>query len=291
MADQIGSFLCLMTIPFGVVNSFWHLIARHPHPRRYWFHLVNLVLAAFFVWLARSGSSWGASGALLFLRLWLPIVYYWWAYAWAGTTLHLFHERGFSFDRALITAEQRWFGNPSLWMARGKPRWLNELMNFSYWSYYLYTPVVGVALYAAGQNRRFEAMAMAVSLGYAVCYSIYPWYPLWGPRWALVSEDLLPAREQILDGYVFTAVMNRIMWSDTPHKGGAMPSAHSATCVIFMLWCWRIWGTEGAVVGGLVGAMMLVSTVYGRYHYAIDVIVGSAIGLLAVWGADLLVAG
>jgi len=84
-------------------------------------------------------------------------------------------------------------------------------------------------------------------------------------------------------------LMNRIMWSDTPHKGGAMPSAHSATCVIFIIWCARIWGPQGALIGGLVGLMMFISTVYGRYHYVIDVIVGTIIGLLAVGLADWLV--
>lgn len=293
MVFQAGTVLCLLTIPFGVVNSIYHLVARRPHPMRMRFHFINLALAALF-WVlagAGAGSAMGESWPLLAARLWLPIVYYWWAYAWAGPTLHLFYPQDFSFDRPLIAAEQRLFGNPSLWMARGKPAWLNEVMNFFYWSYYLYAPVLAIALWVAGDYQRFEAMTGAVCIGYAICYLTYPWYPLWGPRWALESEGLLPKSEQILDGYLFTGFMNRIMWSATPHKGGAMPSAHSATCVTFMVWCWRVWGMEGAIIGGFIGAMMFISTAYGRYHYVIDVIVGSAIGFLSIWLADVLILG
>ena len=293
MLAGAGSILCLMTIPFGVINSLWHVVARRPHPRRGLYHLINLAMAVFFYGLATYGAGTEIADAtpLVLARLWLPIFYYWWAYGWAGTTLHVMYPPEFSFDRPLIAAETRWFGNPSAWMAVGKPRWLNEINNFFYWSYYLYTPVLAVALWTAGDWQRFEAMALAVNTGYMICYGLYPAYPLWGPRWALFSEGMLPKSEQILDGYLFTGIMNKIMWSGTPHKGGAMPSAHSAVCIIFMIWCQRVWGTEGMLVGGAIGIAMFISTVYGRYHYFIDVLVGTAIGLVALFVADALVLG
>ena len=290
MTLQPGSILCLFTLPFVGVNSLYHLTARRPHPQRARYHLINLVLGIFFYLLATVGAdqSWGSHPAMTFLRLWLPLIFYWWAYVWAGKTLHLYSPPSFSYDRPLIAAEQRLFGNPSLWLARGRPPWLNEINNFYYWSYYLYTPALGVALHSAGDLIRFEAMALAVCLGYAICYLTYPFTPLWGPRWALVKEGLLPKSEQVLSGYGFTNFMNRIMWSDTAHKGGAMPSAHSSTCIIFMIWCWRVWGTPGAVIGLAIGVPMYIGTVYGRYHYVIDTLVGTLIGLLAIYLADLL---
>lgn len=291
MTLQPGSILCLATIPFALVNSLHHLASSDARSRGVWPHLVNAGTAALFTTLAflGAGSPLGERPLLQFARLWLPIVYYWWAYVWAGRTLHFYFPDDFSFDRQLIAAERRLFGNPSLWMALGKPRWLNEAMNFFYWSYYFYTPVLGLALYMAGDYLRFEAMALAVNLGYAISYSIYPFFPLHGPRWALVDHGLLPADKQVLRGHAITAFMNGIMWSEAAHKGGAMPSAHSSTCVVFMIWCARIWGIEGIVAGGLIGGAMFVSTVYGRYHYVIDVIVGVAIGLLSVWLADLTI--
>ena len=31
---QIGSLLCLATIPFGIINSLHHVVARYPSPER-----------------------------------------------------------------------------------------------------------------------------------------------------------------------------------------------------------------------------------------------------------------
>jgi len=288
---QTGSLLCLWTLPFGVVNSLYHLTARYPSPQRTQAHLFNLAAAFFFVGLAfaGAGTAWGQSQTMTLARLILPIIYYWYAYAPAGPTLHLFHPSEFSYDKPLIRAEQKLFGNPSLWMARNRSKALHEFMQFFYWSYFFFIPALSVGLYLQGDFRRFEAMALAMCFAYAISYLIYPWTPLWGPRWALVEEGLLPDDEKILPGYFFANFMNRIIWSDTAHKGGAMPSAHSAICIIFMIWCVRVWGPTGAMVGGVVGTFMFISTVYARYHYVIDVIVGTAIGVAAVYLADLMI--
>ena len=58
---QTGSLLCLWTLLFGAVNSFYHLTARYPSPQRTRAHLFNLAAAIFFVGLAVacSGSAWG----------------------------------------------------------------------------------------------------------------------------------------------------------------------------------------------------------------------------------------
>ncbi len=292
MSLQPGTLLCLFTVPFALLSSLHHELARYKQPHRWRLHLVNLASSFLFVGLGFLGhnSDLGGAAPLVFLRLWLPIVYYWWAYTWAGRTLHLLYPPEFSFDRPLIAAETRLFGNPSLCLARDRPTWLNELMAFFYWSYYLFIPSLGLTLYFASDYQRFEVMAMAFNLGYAISYSSYPYWPLWGPRWALVSEGLLPDEEKILPGYVFSSFMNRIMWGETAHKGGAMPSAHSTACVIFMVWAVRLWGMPGVWIGGIIGGGMFVSTVYGRYHYVIDVIVGVAIGFVTLWLADLMLA-
>jgi len=288
---QTGSLLCLLTLPFGVVNSLYHMTAKYPSPQRTRAHVFNLAAAILFVGLAFAGAGtvWGEGEAMTLARLILPIVYYWYAYAHAGATLHLFHPSAFSYDKPLIRAEQKLFGNPSLWLARNRPRALHELMQFFYWSYFFFIPALSLGLYLQSDFQRFEAMALATSLAYAISYLIYPWIPLWGPRWALVEEGLLPDREKILPGYFFAGFMNRIIWGDTAHKGGAMPSAHSAICIIFMIWCARVWGPTGAVAGGAVGTFMLIATVYCRYHYVVDVIVGLTIGAAAVLLADLMI--
>ncbi len=175
-----------------------------------------------------------------FLPLWLPVVFFWWAYRWSGHTLGAFHPPEFSLDGKIISWEGRFLGQPSLWWARKGSPGLTEVLHFFYFTYYLYTPVIAISLYLEGRFREFEAMTFAVLLGYAVAYIFFAVTPATGPRWALVEDGLLHPSEQRLAGYWFTRVIHFIMYRGVALKGGALPSAHSSTAVVFLVWCWKL---------------------------------------------------
>ncbi|MCZ6485050.1 MAG: phosphatase PAP2 family protein [Acidobacteria bacterium] len=250
----------------------------------------NLLLIACFVALLLGATSeWRSSGWLRFLRLWSPVIFFWWAYLWAGHTLHLFYPPGVSFDSVIIRWEKRFLGQPSLWWARNGSRWLTEVLHFFYASYYFYTPVLGIYLYAQGRFNEFEAMTFAVMLGYAVGYSLSPIFPVWGPRWGLVAAGLLESSQQKLRGYWVTHSINFIMYGGTAHKGAAMPSGHSSTAVVFLFWCYHLWGLWVGIPASIVVLAMGAGSVYGRYHYIADILCGAALGALSVWFADWLI--
>jgi membrane-associated phospholipid phosphatase len=254
--------------------------------------LTNLLLGACFVILLLGASpDWQEAAGLRFLRLWAPVIFFWWAYKWAGHTLHLFYSSDFSLDPLLIRLEDRWLGQPSLWWARNGSPWLTELLHGFYVSYYLYTPALGAYLYTQGRLREFEAMAFAVILGYALGYSLSALIPVWGPRWGLVAAGLLESSEQKLQGYWVTRFIDAIMYGGIAHKGAAMPSMHSSTAVVFLFWCSRLWGFEGGLLAGIVVVGMGVGSVYGRYHYVADVVCGAAVGALSIWIADRMILG
>lgn len=225
------------------------------------------------------------NGVARFLLLWAPVAYFLWCYKWSGWTLHAVFPPDFTVDEAFIAFE-RSFGQPSLWLARGRSRATTETLHAFYVSYYLYTPLIGIYLYARRRYAEFEEMACAVLIGYAVSYVVFALVPLWGPRWALVDVGLLPIGEQRLDGYAVTRWINGIQWDGVALKGGAMPSSHTSTGVVFLIWCWRLWGRKGGIPATIVVAGMAIGAVYGRYHYVTDVVAG---GVLAYVG--VLIAG
>lgn len=212
--------------------------------------------------------------------LWGPVAYFLWCYKWSGWTLHAVFPPEFTVDEAFIAFE-RLFGQPSLWLARGRSRTTTETLQAFYVSYYLYTPVIGIYLYARRRYADFEEMTCAILIGYAVSYVVFALVPLWGPRWALVDFGLLPIGERRLDGYAVTQWINRIQWDGVALKGGAMPSSHTSTGIVFLVWCWRVWGRRGGIPATIVVAGMALGAVYGRYHYVTDVLAG---GLLAYAG-------
>src|SRR4030042_3448433 len=117
-------------------------------------------------------------------------------------------------------------------------------------------------------------MAFAAILGYASVYSFFPFMPVCGPRWGLVSAGLLPLEKQRLEGGSMTRLTNWFMFEGPAHKACAMPSAHASTAVVFVAWAWRIGGPELGLGARVVALGMALVAVYGRYHYLLDIPVG-----------------
>lgn len=278
-----------LVLGYLIVHSLLTAYSRGLRPGTAGIYLVNLALGGvFLVSLATSRDLPNPSPLETFYLLWAPILFFWWAYLWAGSTLHAVFPEGFTFDSRIVTLEER-LGQPSLRWTRADLPWLTELLYFCYFSYYLYTPLLGGVLYAVGRFRDLEALSFAVCFGYAVSYTLFPLFPVWGPRWGLVALGRLSPQEQKPSGYLFTRLIHRIMYQGPAHKGGAMPSAHSSTAVVFLVWCWRLGGPEAGLPATLLVLGMWLGAVYGRFHYVTDLVAGGLLGLLGVWLARLLI--
>jgi len=286
----ISSLPTWLVIGYLVVHSLYILTARY-RPAHAWRILaVNLLLLVLFLAQLSALASEAPSRQTWFriTVLWSPIVFFWWAYLWAGVTLHAYYPESVSFDASLISLEARLFGQPSLWLARGQPPWLTDLSHFLYDTYFAYTPILALYLHIEGRLQEFQSMSFAVILGYALCYSLFPHLPAWGPRWGLVVAGLLEESERRLSGGWMTRMTNSLMYEGLAHKGCAMPSAHSSTGVVFLVWSWRIWGPSGGLPAAVIVAGMAFAAVYGRYHYLVDVIAGAALGVFCLLVADWL---
>ncbi len=254
----------------------------------------NILLSGFFLFLL--WLTWHTQGAqslfITILLLWSPIVFFWWAYIWSKHTLHAFYPPGRTFDGFIIKWEGRILGQPSLWLSQKGNRLVTEILHICYFSYYFYTLSLGIFLHKNGRLAEFEAMSFAVMFGYLVSYTCFALTPVHGPRWSLFEQGLLTnPSEQQQRGYLITDSINRIMFDGPAHKGGAMPSSHSSTGLIFMVWAFRIWDIETAILAAVLVLGMWIGSVYGRYHFVADIIVGAIIGLLSILLADYLILG
>lgn len=250
---------------------------------------LNLGLAFYMALVAWLGFDWSASGLWRTVFLWSPIVFFWWAYTWAGHTLLSVHPPDYTWDAWIIDLEDRYLGQPALWWARRGNRFISEILHFCYTSYYLYTPVLGIYLQTQQRFVEFQAMAFAVLFGYLVSYLCFAVTPAWGPRWALVSAGRMEVREQHPEGYAMTAFIGRIMYNGPAHKGGALPSSHSSTALVFLLWGWRLWDWPGGVICTALAVGMWLGSIYGRYHYVLDILLGALLGLAGYLLAEWLV--
>lgn len=126
-------------------------------------------------------------------------------------------------------------------------------------------------------------MVRSVCVTWACCFVLYLLCPVLGPRFLDPAIQL----ERLGNGpFSHAAIENQQRFM---LHGGAFPSAHVAASVVALaaLWIWRrgwLWVFVPLV------ANLTVAAVYLHYHYAIDAIVGVALGA-AVFLADLRFVG
>ena len=252
--------------------------------------LINLMLIAGFTILCRLAAPMHEAphGWQRILILWGPVVFFWWAYLWSRHTLTALHRPDVSIDKWLIRIEEH-IGQPSLNWARLGNRWSTEFLILFYVTYYFYTPVLGLYLDLSGRTADFQAMTAAVCIGYLVSYAIFALVPAVGPRWSLEAEGLIHRSERRMHGYVVTAATNWLMFDGPALKGGAMPSSHSSTAMVFLIWSWRAGGAAVGSIALVVVLGMWLGAVYGRYHFITDVVAGLLLGVGAVLLMDLLI--
>jgi membrane-associated phospholipid phosphatase len=252
--------------------------------------LINLMLIAGFTILCRLAAPMHQAphGWQRILMLWGPVVFFWWAYLWSRHTLTALHRPDVSIDKWLIRIEEH-IGQPSLNWARLGNRWSTEFLILFYVTYYFYTPVLGLYLDLSGRTADFQAMTAAVCIGYLVSYAIFALVPAVGPRRSLEAEGLIHRSERRMHGYVVTAATNWLMFDGPALKGGAMPSSHSSTAMVFLIWSWRAGGAAVGSIALVVVLGMWLGAVYGRYHFITDVVAGLLLGVGAVLLMDLLI--
>lgn len=180
---------------------------------------------------------------------------------------------------------ERWlFGmQPGLdLMDRFPSRWVAEVLYAAYFSYYLMIAGIGVTLLL--RNRRaFAHFISVVSLVFYVCYTIYIFAPVVGPRIVYrglvevtLPQEVMPATDPDPPPTVQGAIFFRLMGWIYDHfetAGAAFPSSHVAValCTLYFSFLYL----RSIRWAHLVLVLMLcVSTVYGRYHYVVDVVAG-----------------
>ena len=226
-----------------------------------------------------------AGKALTFLRHFYPVLLYTAMFRETGSLNRMFFVD--YIDPLVIGWDQALFGcQPSMLFMEALPYLaLSELFYLSYFSYYLMIVGVGLALFFRNRSHFFHFVSV-ISFVFYICYAIYIFLPVVGPRlfmreiegyalpeaaWNLVDTHTFPAAVQAGLFFKIMAVIYEIF--EAP--GAAMPSSHVAIslCTVYFSFKYlpRIRHLH------LVMALMLcVSTIYCRYHYVVDVLAGVA---------------
>jgi membrane-associated phospholipid phosphatase len=225
-----------------------------------------------------------ANRVLDFLRHFYPVLLYTGFYNETGWINQMFFA-GF-LDPVLIRWEEALFGTqPCLvFMDRWPYLLLSEALYLAYFSYYVMIAGVGLALFLRDRRQFFHYVSV-VSFVFYVCYLIYIFIPVLGPRifyrsipgYTLPTE-VLPAVVPEFPAHLQAGPVSQLMawiYERFEALGAAFPSSHVAIAITTLWFSFRylprIRWTHAIMV-----VLLCVSTVYCRYHYVVDVLAGIA---------------
>jgi len=173
-------------------------------------------------------------------------------------------------DPFLISVDHGLFGvHPTVWLERFISPALSAALQFAYISYYFIPLSLGIVLIARGRLREFEEVLFGILLCFYLSYAGYLLFPAIGPRFTLSH---LQTGDLQLSPLI--AAIQETLNTLEKNKTDAFPSGHTAVSVMSLYYAWSLRERKLCTVLVPTVTALLVSTVYLRYHYVIDVIAG-----------------
>lgn len=178
-------------------------------------------------------------------------------------------------DPLIASWESAIFGSPATEFAATIPNVvLSEALHLAYLLYYPAIFVPPALLYYWHRTEEFEDAVLAVVAAAAVCFTVFVYFPVQGPRYFGPPEGVPrgPVRDLTL----------AILESGSS-RGAAFPSSHIALTAAQAMAQMRFHLPMGVVLVGVTLGIG-VGAVYGGFHYAIDMAVGAGVGVaVAAW--------
>lgn len=155
-----------------------------------------------------------------------------------------------------------------------------ELMYFGYFSFYLL--ILGFVLYFFFKRKEFFLEAIfKLSTSLYIFYLIFSIFPSAGPQFYFSApQNLLP------DAYIFDEIMHFIQ-KTAEQPTGAFPSSHVGISLIFLILSRKKAPLFYKMALPFV-LFLILSTVYIKAHYAIDVLGGLLIAPFVLYLSDFL---
>jgi membrane-associated phospholipid phosphatase len=186
-------------------------------------------------------------------------------------------------DPRLIQIDFSIFGvHPTLWMEQWIVPRLTDLLSLAYLSYY-FLPVVFIAvLYLKGHTADLDRSVFVLAFGYYVSFIGYILFPAVGPRYAMTHLYSVS-----LEGSFITDFVRETLNALEHNRRDCMPSGHTQIALMVLYLAHRYEKFLFYLFLPIVCALIL-STLYLRYHYVIDLLVGIALAILCMIVGPLL---
>jgi membrane-associated phospholipid phosphatase len=209
-----------------------------------------------------------------FLRDVLPFAFCLAIYTNLHDTIHFANPR--DIQDSLIAIDKWIFGiEPTVWAEQFIHPTLTEIFSFCYMIFFLFAPLVALTLYLMKKRDEFRNTLVSVILCFYTGYILYVIFPAVPPRIALSHLYTLK-----FNGTPMADAAIKMISALPSDSRAAFPSLHAAVTLLSLLFAWKyvkplFWIMLPFCTG------LILSTVYLRHHYVIDLFTGFALGILA----------
>jgi membrane-associated phospholipid phosphatase len=254
---------------------------------------INILLAVIIFWIAQKSA---ASTVWLRIHDWYAVPIIFLIFKEVYVVIQAFGRP--DWDNLLIAADRALFGtDPTVWCSQFATPVLTELMQIAYTSYYFIMIITGIELYMRSERRVFHLALFSIVYGFALSYIGYLLFPAVGPRFTLHDFRMIDSE---LPGLWLTTYFRDFINAGESISNDALnpiaiaqrdvfPSGHTQMTLISLYFAFR-YRIHSRFVLLIFGSLLIISTVYLRYHYVVDVIGGVVFMWFTIWSAPKLFA-
>ena len=195
------------------------------------------------------------------------------------------------YDSLFIAIDHALFGvNPTQWIMQFADPVLTEIFQAAYFSYYILFIMLGVELYGNYTIEEFDHGAFLVVYGFYLSYLGYFLLPAIGPRFTLHDFSALNTE---LPGLFFTSWMRDFINAGESIsfsmanaaelvQRDVFPSGHTQLTLI-VVYLGHFYKLKTRWIMTVLAVLLILGTIYLRYHYVIDLFGGALFFMLTIW--------
>ncbi len=212
-----------------------------------------------------------------FIRGWYVVALIPATYKELSYLIPLIHPRDFDVELAMI--DYRIFGaHPTIWLERVTWPPLTEFFQISYATYYFWPIILGALLWRKRRFDKYHFWVFVVALGFYLSYLGYIAVPATGPRFLPMIKE---AQSGPLTGVWFYQTIRETLDQAEGITRDCFPSGHTELTLLTLYYA-RKFHRRLFWLMMVPASALIISTVYLRYHYVIDVAAGALLAFAVI---------
>ncbi len=166
---------------------------------------------------------------------------------------------------------------PTVWFEKFYHPLLTEIMQISYSTFYFLPLFILIPLYRQKRFAAFNRAAFVFLLAFYLSYLGYLVFPALGPRFFLAH-----LQQKSLSGYGFHNILTHTLNDLENIQWDAFPSGHVTIALLVAYFSLKFYPRMFYGLAPVI-FLLVISTIYLRYHYLVDVLAGIVLFALVLF--------